>query len=91
MGSGLQVFRQDGTKVFDSDIAMGGVCLQIAFIPAVATDFTFTFAPNGRTPKVVFTDTNFRGWSYDENLGYPRFRFTQSQSSRTNVAGMYLL
>lgn len=91
MGSGLQVFAPQGHLVFDSNLAMGGVCLQIAFIPPAQTDFSFPHAPTGRTPKVIFTDTNFRTYTYDEAQGYPRFRFSASQSSRINVAGMYLL
>lgn len=91
MGSGLQVFDLQQRKVFDSDLAMGGVCLRIAFIPPGRTEFTFPKAPRGRTPQVLFVDTNFRTYVYDESLGYPRFTFNPSQSTRTNMAGMYLL
>ena len=76
MAYGLQTFDNQGRLTFDSRNAAGGVCLGIYNINS--RDYTLTFPDMG--PGLQGFAMNAGGehtlYDYDNNLGYPRFRFT---------------
>lgn len=92
MINGLKI-RQSGRVVFDSTLAVGGVCLGIFAVTGVASVYSFPSFPTGHTPIVVFSDGAVRStWQYDETMGYPRFTFpaTAVAPNTRSSAGIYL-
>ena len=84
MSYGLQIFDSAGTMTFDSNAASGGVCLGHYVIPASGSfggyyDLTFPDFGSGRTGFALNPVGGNSGhgeyMTYDNNLGYPRFRF----------------
>ena len=92
MGQGLQLFYDNGVVMFDSDVAIGGVCLGFFVIPAAPYPFTATtnvdfpgFAVN-RIGFVVSPicglDSVGANYTYTTAPGYPRFVFDGSSFER---------
>ena len=92
MTTGLKI-RKSGRVVFDSTLAVGGVCLGIVAITGAASVYSFPAFSTGHTPIVLFSDGAVRStWQYDEVMGYPRFTFPATAvapNTRTS-AGIYL-
>ncbi|OBV41706.1 hypothetical protein [Janthinobacterium psychrotolerans] len=93
MTHGLKI-RNGGRVVFDSTLAVGGVCLGIFVISGAARVFSFPNFPTGHAPVVVFGDGTTRSnWQYDEAMGYPRFTFPSTATASPDIrtfAGIYL-
>ncbi len=89
MGSGLQIFNQQGQLTFDSSLASGGVCLDIVLLPGGTSTYSFPYAPQGRTPFIIYGGGFVNEpWSYSTPDGVPTFTFTSGGSGVT--VGMYL-
>lgn len=93
MSTGLKI-RRGGVVVFDSQIAAGGICLDIIEISGAEIVRSYPLMPRGRKPMVIYSDgATHSNWSYDELSGVPRFSFpatgTVSSQNRT-FAGIYL-
>lgn len=93
MSAGLKI-RRGSVVVFDSQRAVGGVCMGIFEITGPATTLSFPYMPPGCTPMVVYSDgATASKWRYDESLGYPRFSFpavTQAGGNARRYVGVYL-
>lgn len=94
MTFGLQIFDATGNNtVFDSNAASGGVC--IGFVTVPAAPYPYTAVTSLTYPDFGPGHTGFilnpfagpaacdSGFSYDNNLGYPRFNFAGASYDRS--------
>lgn len=93
MGAGLQIFNPAGTMLFDSSVAVGGVCMGFVSVPAyvypAASTLVVTYPDvgPGRSGFVVSCVGGFESeagqYDYDNALGYPRFTLYKSPYDRS--------
>lgn len=75
MTQGLQVFNGSGVCTFDSNVAVGGVCLGFYTIPAAGTTLTFPSMAGATGGVVLHRGGGKADYTIDVTLGYPRFTF----------------
>lgn len=73
MSQGLQIFDANGNVTFDSNLAVGGVCLGF-FTGSHSTD-VYTFPDFAGCTLTVFVTNGVYMGVIDTNLGYPRITF----------------
>lgn len=76
---GLQVFDNQGRLTFDSRNAAGGACLGIYNITSQNTVLTFPDLGPGLQGFAMNSAGEPIGYTYDNNLGYPRFTIRYAQ------------
>ena len=85
MTYGLQLFNNNGSLMFDSTYATGGVCLGFYNIPSGGTTLTFPDLPAGQGMALSKNGGFGLNYSFDNGLGYPRFTFPSSISGYSAV------
>lgn len=87
MTYGLQVFNASGACTFDSDSAVGGVCLGFFTVAAAGSSWTFPDFAGAVGGVALLAGSGFGAFSYtvDIALGYPRFIFASSASGYDTV------
>lgn len=86
MTQGLQVFNASGVLTFDSNLAVGGVCLGFYTVAAGGSVWSFPdFA--GCTGLFLMAGAGFGPYvgTVDTSLGYPRFTFPAITEGMTMV------